>query len=75
MVTTALEGRTIYQINRERAHNMAPAKAPIATRRELEKLQSRLKKEIPAATGMDTASPAIPQVSIRCEGRLLLRND
>ncbi|MGA2537745.1 MAG: acetylxylan esterase [Terracidiphilus sp.] len=63
-VTTALEGRTIYQVNRERAHSIVPAKAPVASRRELERLQSRLKKEIPAITGMGTASTAIPQIDV-----------
>jgi hypothetical protein len=63
-VTTALPGRTIYQVNQDRASSILPAKAPIATRHDLEKLQSRLMNEIPAVTGMDAGATTLPQFDV-----------
>jgi cephalosporin-C deacetylase-like acetyl esterase len=63
-VTTGLTGRTIYQVNRERARSLVPAERAITTQGDLEQLQSRLKVEIPAVTGMESMATALPQVDI-----------
>ena len=63
-VATALQGRSIYQINRDRARSVVPAKAPIVSRRDLDKLQIRLRNEIPAVTCMDASATTPLQVDI-----------
>ncbi len=63
-VTTALPGRTIYKVNQDRARNILPVKAPIGTRRDLEKLQIRLRLEIPAVTGMSPGTTTLPQLDV-----------
>jgi cephalosporin-C deacetylase-like acetyl esterase len=63
-VTTALQGRTIYQINRERVRQATPSKTPISLSAELHTLQQRLRQEIPAATGMDATAQALPVITV-----------
>jgi hypothetical protein len=59
-VTTALSGRTIYQINRERANAILPKKTAVSSSTSLKTLQSSLKIEISAITGMNTAQQSSP---------------
>ncbi len=63
-VTTALKGRTIYEINQERARAILPAKAQVRTHADLAQLQSRLKHEIPLVTGMQTGSGPTAKVTV-----------
>ena len=59
-VVTALPGRTIYQINRDRARSILPSKSVVSSHAQLVKLQARLKKEIPAVTGMNAPMATLP---------------
>jgi hypothetical protein len=52
-VVTALPGKTICQINRERAAAILPSKSDVSSRAELAKLQAQLKEWIPSITGMN----------------------
>ena len=63
-VTTALPGRTIYDINRERAAKLMPAPVEVKTRTQLSTLQTRLRKEIPALTEMLPAGQPVPAVTV-----------
>ena len=63
-VTTGLQGKTIYDINRERAKEILPAKSNISSREELKQLQVRLRAEVPSVTGMSSADKSIPEVTV-----------
>jgi len=63
-VTTTLSGRTIYQINRERANAILPKKTAVSSSASLKALQSHLKAEIPAITGMNTAQQSSPVITV-----------
>ena len=51
-VTTALQGRTIYAINREREAKLVPAKAPITSKAAQAKAAQALRKDVMQLTGM-----------------------
>ena len=63
-VTTALLGRTIYQINQERAAKVLPRRQSITTQRALAALQTRLKQEIPTLTGMSITPQLPPELTV-----------
>lgn len=63
-VTTALPGRTIYEINQERARVLRPQRPAITTSAALAALQRRLHREIPAVTGMSPVTVPSEVVSI-----------
>ncbi|WP_162536939.1 acetylxylan esterase [Granulicella sp. WH15] len=63
-VTTAMTGRTIYQINQDRAHSILPPKAAISSLEGRRKLLLRLEREIPAVIGMSRASQALPMLTV-----------
>lgn len=66
-VTTALKGRSIYEINREQALAVLPKKTAITTREQLTELQARLRKEIPLATGMGAEAVRAPELTVTGE--------
>jgi hypothetical protein len=53
-VATALSGKTIYQINQERALSVLPKRPPVSSTAQLEQLQSQLQKDIPELIGMNS---------------------
>ncbi|MBT9333076.1 alpha/beta hydrolase family protein [Paracidobacterium acidisoli] len=61
-VTTALPGRTIYEINREKAKMVEPPKANVTSHAQLAKLQTSLRREILRVTGMEPADRSIPAI-------------
>jgi hypothetical protein len=63
-VLTALPGRSIYQVNRDRASAMLPKKVTVSSKGELVSLQSHLRYEIPIITGMGTAVSPLVHLSI-----------
>ncbi|HEY0264916.1 MAG TPA: acetylxylan esterase [Granulicella sp.] len=68
-VTTALPGRTIYEINRERAKALMPKKVDVISKADLAKLTERLKTEIPAVTGMRPSEPVAAPTVVKTEQR------
>lgn len=52
-VVTALPGKTICPINRERVAAILPSKSDVSSREKLAKLHALLKKWIPSITGMN----------------------
>lgn len=76
-VTTSLPGKTIYEINRQRADMLERPAAKIASERQLKELQERLKTEIPQLNGMGgltAETPTIDGVSTEQRNGYLLRS-
>ena len=62
-VTTALQGRTIYEINRERAAALMPKPMTVTTPAQLHTLQDKLRKDIPSVTGMQPRLQRPPDIA------------
>lgn len=62
-VTTAMPGRTIYQVNQERAAKLISRPVDVTAAAQLQALQGKLWREIPVATGMAPRSSTGPVVS------------
>jgi hypothetical protein len=63
-VTTSLQGRTIYEINRERAETLMPKPMTVSTVAQLRALQEKLRKEIPVITSMQPRLQQAPAVVV-----------